>query len=196
MFEKSWRRTCGSSWSARSPVAALARDATEVTRFVRACRKTAPGISKALSAITDAARRICRAQHGGDRPGTGSGSAFGINSRRSKSAKLVASEEEEIEKRYKLATSGKRLVELSGGIAEQSFRSTGFRSGATRGNATAASRIGKNRQLGLRNSSSAHAAAVVELSEIAQRAFRLRRKLDLDPEQLQRLSNAFRFLKH
>ncbi len=60
--EKSRGRTCRSSWSARSPVVALAGDAIALARFVRARRTTARGISNALSAIADTARRTCRAR--------------------------------------------------------------------------------------------------------------------------------------
>ena len=81
-LETSWRRTCRSSWTARSPVVAFARDAIALTRFVRTRRHTVPGISKVLPAITDAARRACCAQHRGDRPRTGTGSASASESPR------------------------------------------------------------------------------------------------------------------
>src|SRR5215216_5398961 len=79
--EKSWGRTCRSSWAARSPVVALTRNAIEAARFVRARRRTTRGISNTLSAVTDIARRTCRAQHGGDRARTGDGFASASNHR-------------------------------------------------------------------------------------------------------------------
>src|SRR4030095_8456565 len=79
--EESRRRTRGSSWSSRSPVAALSGQAIEAARFVRACRTTARGISSALSAIADIARRTCRAQHGGNGTRTGAGFASASNHR-------------------------------------------------------------------------------------------------------------------
>src|SRR4029077_11731658 len=75
------RRACRSSWSSRSPVVALAGEAIELARFVRARRTTRGGISKALLAIANIARRLRRARHGGNRARTGIGFASAPNHR-------------------------------------------------------------------------------------------------------------------
>src|SRR6476660_2446862 len=100
-----------------------------------------------------------------------------------KSAKLVASEEEEIEKRYKLATNSKRLIELASGIANRLPEAD---------NPLLAQLAETQRLLrelekidsSVAQFSSAHAGAVVELSEIARTLSAYSEKLDLDPEQL------------
>src|SRR5436190_853284 len=100
-----------------------------------------------------------------------------------KSANLVADEEEEIEKRYKLASNSKRLVELAGAIANKLSEADG----------SVLSQLGETQRLlrelekidsSIAQFSSAHAAAVVELSEIARELSTYAEKLDLDPEQL------------
>ena len=108
-----------------------------------------------------------------------------------KSANLVAGEEEEIEKRYKLASNSKRLIELASAIANKLSESDG----------SVLSQLAETQRLlrelekidnSIAEFSSAHAASVVELSEIARALSAYAEKLDLDPEQLaaleQRLS--------
>jgi len=99
------------------------------------------------------------------------------------SAKLVASEEDEIEKRYKLASNSKRLVELASGIANR----------LSEADDSVLAQLAETQRLlrelekidnAIARFSSAHAAAVVELSEIARTLSAYAEKLDLDPEQL------------
>jgi DNA repair protein RecN (Recombination protein N) len=100
-----------------------------------------------------------------------------------KSASLVAGEEEEIEKRYKLASNSKRLIELASAIASKLSEADG----------SVLSQLAETQRLlrelekidsSIAQFSSAHAAAVVELSEIARTLSAYAEKLDLDPEQL------------
>jgi DNA repair protein RecN (Recombination protein N) len=100
-----------------------------------------------------------------------------------KSANLVASEEEEIEKRYKLASNSKRLIELASAIANK----------LSEAEDSVLSQLAETQRLlrelekidgSIAQFSSAHAASVVELSEIAQSLSTYAEKLDLDPEQL------------
>ncbi len=102
------------------------------------------------------------------------------------SAKLVPSEEEEIENRYKLATDSKRLIELAGAVANK----------LSEADDSVLSQLAETqrllRELEKIDSSSAqfasaHAAAVVELSELARALSAYAEKLDLDPEQLSAL---------
>src|SRR6266404_1943880 len=100
-----------------------------------------------------------------------------------KSANLVASEEEEIEKRYKLASNSKRLIELASGIANR----------LSEADDSVLAQLAETQRLlrelekidgSIAQFSSAHAAAVVELSEIARTLSGYAEKFDLDPEQL------------
>jgi DNA repair protein RecN (Recombination protein N) len=100
-----------------------------------------------------------------------------------KSANLVADEEEEIEKRYKLASNSKRLIELASAIANK----------LSEADDSVLSQLAETQRLlrelekidnSIAQFSSAHAAAVVELSEIARTLSAYAEKLDLDPEQL------------
>src|SRR5206468_1476274 len=100
-----------------------------------------------------------------------------------KSADLAAGEEEDIENRYKLASSSKRLIELAGAIATKLSESDG----------SVLSQLAETHRLlrelekidsSITQLSSAHAASVVELSEIARALSSYAEKLDLDPEQL------------
>src|SRR5213592_3547207 len=100
-----------------------------------------------------------------------------------KSANLVAGEEEEIEKRYKLASNSKRLIELASAIANRLSESDD----------SVLSQLAETQRLlralekvdtWIAQFSSAHAASVVELSEIARALSAYAEKLDLDPEQL------------
>jgi DNA repair protein RecN (Recombination protein N) len=99
------------------------------------------------------------------------------------SAKLAAGEEEEIEKRYKLSSNSKRLVELASGIANRLSEADG----------SVLAQLAETQRLlrelekidgSIAQFSSAHAAAVIELSEIARTLSAYAEKLDLDPEQL------------
>jgi DNA repair protein RecN (Recombination protein N) len=100
-----------------------------------------------------------------------------------KSANLVADEEEEIEKRYKLASDSKRLIELASAIANKLSETDD----------SVLSQLAETQRLlrelekidsSIAQFSSAHAASVVELSEIARALSAYAEKLDLDPQQL------------
>jgi DNA repair protein RecN (Recombination protein N) len=100
-----------------------------------------------------------------------------------KSANLVADEEEEIEKRYRLASNSKRLIELASAIANKLSES----------DESMLSQLAETQRLlrelekidsSIAQFSSAHAASVVELSEIARALSIYAEKLDLDPQQL------------
>jgi DNA repair protein RecN (Recombination protein N) len=104
------------------------------------------------------------------------------------SANLVADEEEEIENRYKLASNSKRLIELASTIANKLCEA----------DASILSQLAETQRLlrelekidgSIAQFSSAHAAAVVELSEIARALSTYAEKLDLDPEQLAALEH-------
>ena len=99
------------------------------------------------------------------------------------SANLVAGEEEEIENRYKLASNSKRLIELASAISSR----------LSEADDSVLSQLAETQRLlreleridsSIAQFSSAHAASVVELSEIARALSSYAEKLDLDPEQL------------
>jgi DNA repair protein RecN (Recombination protein N) len=99
------------------------------------------------------------------------------------SAKLIATEEEEIEKRYKLASNSKRLIELATAVVNKLSEADG----------SVLSQLAETQRLlrelekidsSIAQFSSAHAAAVVELSEIARALSAYAEKFDLDPQQL------------
>src|SRR5256712_754755 len=100
-----------------------------------------------------------------------------------KSANLVADEEEEIEKRYKLASNSKRLIELASAVANK----------LSEADDSVLAQLAETQRLlrelekidsSIAQFSSAHAASVVELSEIARALSGYAEKLDLDPKQL------------
>src|SRR5438093_1395804 len=100
-----------------------------------------------------------------------------------KSANLVAGEEEEIDKRYKLASNSKRLIELASAVANKLSETDD----------SVLSQLAETQRLlrelekidsSIAQFSSGHAASVVELSEIARALLGYAEKLDLDPEQL------------
>ena len=100
-----------------------------------------------------------------------------------KSANLVTGEEEEIEKRYKLASSSKRLIELASAVANK----------LSEADDSVLSQLAETQRLlrelekidsSIAQFSSVHAGAVVELSEIARTLSVYAEKLDIDPEQL------------
>ena len=99
------------------------------------------------------------------------------------SANLVPGEEENIETRYKLASNSKRLIELASAIANKLSEADG----------SVLSQLAETQRLirelekidgSVAQFSSAHAASVVELSEIARALSAYAEKLDLDPQQL------------
>src|SRR5881398_2933634 len=99
------------------------------------------------------------------------------------SANLVADEEDEIEKRYKLSSSSKRLIELASSAANK----------LSEADESVLSQLAETQRLlrelekidiSTAELSSEHAAAVVQLSEIARSLSDYAEKLDLDPEQL------------
>jgi DNA repair protein RecN (Recombination protein N) len=100
-----------------------------------------------------------------------------------KSANLAADEEEEIEKHYKLASNSKRLIELASAIANK----------LSEADDSVLAQLAETQRLlrelekidgSIAQFSSAHAASVVELSEIARALSVYAGKLDLDPHQL------------
>ena len=100
-----------------------------------------------------------------------------------RSANLVAEEEQEIEQRYKLASSSKRLIELASAVANK----------LSEADDSILSQLAETQRLlrelekidsSIAQFSSSHAATVVELSEIARALSTYAEKLDLDPEQL------------
>ena len=100
-----------------------------------------------------------------------------------KSANLVGGEEEEIEKRYKLASNSKRLVELASTIASKLSDADDSVLSQLAETQRALRELEKI-DSSIAQFSSAHASAVVELSEIASTLSVYAQKLDLDPEQL------------
>jgi DNA repair protein RecN (Recombination protein N) len=99
------------------------------------------------------------------------------------SANLVAGEEDEIEKRYKLSSSSKRLIELASAAANK----------LSEADESVLSQLAETQRLlrelekidiSTEQLASEHAAAVVQLSEIARSLSDYAEKLDLDPEQL------------
>src|SRR5438876_4237160 len=100
-----------------------------------------------------------------------------------RSANLVADEEEEIEKRYKLASNSKRLIELASAVANK----------LSEADDSVLSQLEETQRLlrelekidsSIAQFSSAHAASVVEFSEIARSLSAYAEKFDLDPQQL------------
>jgi DNA repair protein RecN (Recombination protein N) len=98
-------------------------------------------------------------------------------------ANLHADEEAEIEARYKLSSNRKRLIELAGAVARK----------LSEDDASILSQLAETQRLlrelekidnSISQFSSAHAAAVIELSEISRALSDYAEKLDLDPEQL------------
>ncbi len=101
-------------------------------------------------------------------------------------AQLQPNEEEEIVSRYKLASNSRRLIELATAVSRQ----------LSELDIAVLNQLAETQRLlrelekidpGLAETSAAHAAAVVELTEIARTLDRYAEKLDLDPEQLAQL---------
>ena len=100
-----------------------------------------------------------------------------------KSANLVPGEEEEIEKRYELASNSKRLSQLATATANklsEADESILSQLAETQRSLRELEKIDS----WIAQFSSAHAASVVELSEIARALSAYAEKLDLDPQQL------------
>src|SRR2546425_351462 len=103
-------------------------------------------------------------------------------------ANLVAGEEEEIESRYKLAANSKRLIELASAIVNKLSEADGSvlsQLAETQRSLRELEKIDNS----ISRFSSAHATAVVELSEIARSLSQYAEKLDLDPAQLSALEH-------
>jgi DNA repair protein RecN (Recombination protein N) len=99
------------------------------------------------------------------------------------SANLAAGEEEEIDRHYKLASNSKRLIELASAVANK----------LSEADDSILSQLAETQRLlrdlekidgSIEQFSSAHAASVVELSEIAWSLSAYAERLDLDPQQL------------
>jgi len=99
---------------------------------------------------------------------------------------LGAGEEEKIEARYKLTSNSKRLIELASAIARR----------LSEADDSVLSQLAETQRLlrelekidnSVEQFSSAHAASVIELSEIARSLSSYAEKLDLDPAQLSAL---------
>jgi DNA repair protein RecN (Recombination protein N) len=99
------------------------------------------------------------------------------------SANLVAGEEENIENRYRLASNSQRLIDLASAVASK----------LSEADDSILSQLAETQRLlrelekidsSIAQFSSAHAASVVELSEIARALASYAEKFDLDPQQL------------
>ena len=98
-------------------------------------------------------------------------------------AKLDASEEEEIESRYRLASNSKRLIELANGVVGR----------LSEADDSLLSQLAETQRLlrelekidpAIAEFAASHAAAVVELTEIARSLGNYVERLELDPQQL------------
>lgn len=101
-------------------------------------------------------------------------------------AKLQPDEEEQIQKRYRLASDSRRLIELATSISRQ----------LSEVEQSILDQLAETQRLlrelekidpSLAETASAHATAVIELSEVARTLDRYAETLDLDPEQLAQL---------
>ncbi len=110
------------------------------------------------------------------------------------SAKLQPNEEEGMVARYKLASNSHRLIELATAVSRQLSESDN----------AVLSQLAETQRLlrelekidpGLAQSSQAHAAAIIELTEIARTLDRYAERLDLDPEQLAQLEERVTLLE-
>jgi DNA repair protein RecN (Recombination protein N) len=110
------------------------------------------------------------------------------------SAKLQPNEEEEIVSRYKLASNSRRLIELATSVSRQLSEADN----AVLNQLAETQRLLRELQKidpGLMESSQAHAAVVIELTEIARTLDRYAEKLDLDPAQLAQLEQRVSLLE-
>ncbi|MDQ6861978.1 MAG: DNA repair protein RecN [Verrucomicrobiota bacterium] len=103
-------------------------------------------------------------------------------------ARLDAAEEEDIESRYKLASNSKRLIELAGAVATR----------LSEADDAVLSQLAETQRLlrelekidgEISDLSSAHAASMTELAEIARTLSSYAERLDLDPAQLAALED-------
>jgi DNA repair protein RecN (Recombination protein N) len=110
------------------------------------------------------------------------------------SANLATDEEDEIEKRYQLASNSKRRIEWASAIANK----------LSEADDSVLSQLAETQRLlrelekidnSIAEFSSAHAASVVELSEIARALSVYAEKLDLDPQQLAALEQRVSFFE-
>ena len=109
-------------------------------------------------------------------------------------AQLQPNEEEEIVSRYKLASNSRRLIELATAVSRQ----------LSENDAAVLDQLAETQRLlrelekidpGLTETGAAHAAAVVELTEVARTLDRYAERLDLDPEQLAQLEERVTLLE-
>ena len=109
-------------------------------------------------------------------------------------AQLQPNEEEEIVSRYKLASNSRRLIELATAVSRQ----------LSEKDAAVLDQLAETQRLlrelekidpGLTETGAAHAAAVVELTEVARTLDRYAERLDLDPEQLAQLEERVTLLE-
>jgi DNA repair protein RecN (Recombination protein N) len=109
-------------------------------------------------------------------------------------ANLQPNEEEEIVSRYKLASNSRRLIELASSVSRQLSENEN----AVLDQLAETQRLLRDLEKidpGLTETSAAHAAAVVELTEIARTLDHYAGKLDLDPEQLAQLEQRVTLLE-
>ena len=110
------------------------------------------------------------------------------------SAKLEPNEEDEIVSRYRLASNRQRLIELANSVSRQLSEVDN----AVLNQLAETQRLLRELEKidpDLAESSSAHAAAVIELTEIARTLDRYAEKLDLDPAQLAQLEQRVTLLE-
>jgi len=109
-------------------------------------------------------------------------------------ARLQPNEEQEIVTRYKLASNSRRLIELATAIS----RHLGESDSAVLDQLAETQRLLRELEKidpGLTETAAAHAAAVVELAEVARTLDRYAERLDLDPEQLAQLEQRVTLLE-
>ncbi len=109
-------------------------------------------------------------------------------------ARLESDEEDEIHGRYRLASNSQRLIELATAISRQLSEVDN----AILNQLAETQRLLRELEKidpGVAESSSAHATAVIELTEIARTLDRYAENLDLDPEQLAQLEQRVTLLE-
>jgi len=109
-------------------------------------------------------------------------------------ARLQPNEEQEIVTRYKLASNSRRLIELATAISRQ----LGESDSAVLDQLAETQRLLRELEKidpGLTETAASHAAAVVELAEVARSLDRYAERLDLDPEQLAQLEQRVTLLE-
>jgi DNA repair protein RecN (Recombination protein N) len=109
-------------------------------------------------------------------------------------AQLQPNEEEEIHPRHRLASNSKRLIELATSVSQQLSEADN----AILNQLAETQRLLRELEkidAGLTETSAAHAAAAIELLEIARALARYAERLDLDPEQLAKLEQRVTLLE-